>query len=56
MSRTKDTRDITYKTYVGPTVEYAPTVWDPHTCRNTNKLELVQRHYARYVTGNRKCQ
>ena len=52
-SCTNDSRDITYKTYVRPTVEYASTVWDPHTCRNTNKLEHVQRHAARYVTGNR---
>ena len=46
-SCTKDTRDITYKTYIRPTVEYASTVWDPHTSRNTKKLEQVQRHSAR---------
>jgi len=33
-------------------VEYASTVWDPHTRRNINKLEEVQRHSARYVTSN----
>ena len=36
-------------------VEYAKlpcTVWDPHTRRNFNKLEQVERHSARYVTGN----
>ena len=33
-------------------VEYASTMWDPHTRRNINKLEQVQRHSARYVTGN----
>ena len=27
-------------------------VWDPHTKRNTNKIEMVQRRCARYVTGN----
>ena len=52
-SCTKDTHDITYITYLRPTVEYASTVWDPHTCRNTNKREQVQCHSARYVTGNR---
>ena len=52
-SCTKDTRDKTYKTYIRPTVEYASTVWDPHTSRSTKKLEQVQRHSARYVTGNR---
>jgi len=47
----------TYKTYVRLTVKYASTVWDPNTCRNINKLKQVQRHSARYVTGNRdyKC-
>ena len=36
-----------------PMIEYASTVWDPHTRRNINKLEQVQRHSAsRYVTGN----
>ena len=45
-------RDSTYKTYVRPMVEYASIVWDPHTHRNINKLEQVQRHSARYVTGN----
>ena len=38
--------------YIRPMVEYASTVWDAHTRRNINKLEQVQRHSARYVTGN----
>ena len=33
-------------------VEYASTVCDPHTRRNISKLEQVQRHSARCVTGN----
>ena len=33
-------------------VEYASAIWDPHTRRNINKLEQVQHHSARYVTGN----
>lgn len=41
-----------YTSYVRPTVEYASTVWDPHTQKNINKLEQVQRTSARYVTGN----
>lgn len=32
-----------YPTVVRPNVEYAATVWDPHTKQNTDKLEqLVQ--------------
>ena len=38
-----------YKTYVRPSLEYASSVWDPHTARNINKLEGVQRRSARYV-------
>ena len=45
-------KQIAYTTYIIPTVEYAAPVWDPHTKRNTNKIEMVQRWCARYVTGN----
>ena len=43
-----------YFTLVRTLVEYACTVWDPHTDRNIRKLEMVQRRAARYVT-NRHC-
>ena len=43
---------MAYTTYIRPTVEYASPVWDPHTRRNTNKIKMVQRRCARYVTGN----
>ena len=45
-------KQVAYTTYIRPTVEYASPVWDPHTKRNTNKIEMVQRRCARYVTGN----
>ena len=45
-------KQMAYTTYIRPTVEYASPVWDPHTKRNTNKIEMVQRRCARYVTGN----
>ena len=41
-----------YATYIRPTVEYASPVWDQHTKRNTNKVEMVQRRCSRYDTGN----
>ena len=34
---------------VRPQLEYASTVWDPHTAANINKIEMVQRRAARYV-------
>ena len=45
-------KQMAYSTYIRPTVEYAPPVWDPHTKRNTKKIEMVQLRCARYVTGN----
>ena len=36
-----------YKAMVRPIMEYASTVWDPHTCVNINRLEAVQRSAAR---------
>ena len=38
-----------YKTYIRPIMEYAPTVWDPHTQRAINMLVAVQRRAARFV-------
>ena len=45
-------KQATYFTYVRPIVEYAVTAWDPHTCKNINKIEMTQRRSARYVTGD----
>ena len=45
-------KQMAYATYIRPIVEYATPLWDPHTKRNTNKIEMVQRRSACYVTGN----
>jgi len=39
-----------YKTLVRFQVEYASTVWYPHTASQSRKVEMVQRTAARYVT------
>jgi hypothetical protein len=44
-------KKTTFTTYVRPIVEYAATAWDPHTRRNIDKIEMVQRRGARYATG-----
>ena len=47
-----DSKEQAYKTFVRPTLEYASTVWDPHTAHNINTVEMVQRRAARFTTGN----
>ena len=38
-----------YTALVRPHVEYACSVWDPHSKRDINQIEAVQRRAARYV-------
>ena len=45
-------KDTCYKTFVKPQVEYAATVWDPHTTESIKKVKAVQRRAARFVTGD----
>ena len=42
-------KEKAYIALVRPKVEYAPTVWDPHTARDINEVEKVQRRAARFV-------
>ena len=37
-----------YRSMVRPVLEYASSVWDPHTLNNINKIEAVQRKVARF--------
>ena len=42
-------KERAYFTLVRPLVEYASTVWDPHTQKSTKKIQIVQRRAARYA-------
>ena len=44
------TKEMAYFSLVRPHVEYCSTVWDPFTIKDINRLEMVQRRAARYVT------
>ena len=53
----RQTKVLCYKAPVRPVMEYACTVWDPHTQKNITikKLEMVQRKYARFIFNNFQC-
>ncbi|KAL8570711.1 hypothetical protein ACOMHN_039146 [Nucella lapillus] len=46
---TTEVRKATYMTMVRPTLEYASTVWDPHTRQDIDLLEKVQKRAARFA-------
>ena len=41
-----------YEGLVRPTLEYASTVWDPHTIKLKDQIEKVQKSAGRFITGN----
>ena len=46
----RDLKSTAYTTLVRPQLEYASTVWSPHTATDITKLEAVQRRSARWAT------
>lgn len=45
-------KKVLYDTNVRPNLEYACTVWDPHTQSLISKLERIHNHAHRFVSGN----
>ena len=48
----KEVKEKAYNVIVRPHLEYASAAWSPHTLRNIEKVEAVQRRAARFVTGD----
>ena len=45
------TKKLLYIAWVRSLLEYASVVWSPHTKRNINNLEQVQRRATRFILG-----
>ena len=43
------TKELAYKTYVRPKVEYCRVVWEPWQKQQINQIEMIQRRAARYT-------
>ena len=44
-------RELAYKQFVLPILEYCSPIWDPYHQTNINQVEMVQHRAARFVTG-----
>ena len=44
--------EVAYKSIVGPLLEYAAPVWDPHIQEDIQRIEMVQRRAARWVLSD----
>ena len=42
-------KELNYKQFVLPVLDYASSIWDPYHQNQINKLEMIQHRAARYV-------
>jgi len=48
-------KESCYKSLVIPILEYACTIWNPHTRKDILNLEKIQRWASRFVTNRYSC-
>ncbi|MCG7865188.1 MAG: hypothetical protein JAY74_02330 [Candidatus Thiodiazotropha taylori] len=51
-TKNKEIRTLAYNSLVRPQVEYGSAVWSPYTKENKDKIEMVQRRAARWVSND----
>ena len=53
-----DLRQLTYKQFVLPILEYCAPIWDPYHQKYIRQIEMVQHKAARFVLGKpwRRCE
>ena len=45
----KNLKELSYKQFVLPVLEYAATIWDPYHHNDISKIEMIQHRAARFV-------
>ena len=51
-TKNKDIRTLAFNSLVRPQVEYGSAVWSPYTKENKDKIEMVQRRAAKWVSND----
>ena len=48
----KNLKELSYKQFVLPVLEYAATIWDPYHQNDISKIEMIQHRAARFVLSH----